>query len=183
MSPMEQRLRWWLENLGWIGVSGVTLVVFSMLGYGTIIASGQDELAQLEQDIAAEKQMSYTRQASAKASEQSANRNIDMLLHDFPRNQDISKALNKLYAAADNSNLILQRGKYKRVHNATGPFLRYEIELPLQGQYPEIQLFAYQALKEIPALALDDINFKRESANATLVQAKLHFTLYVLEDL
>jgi Tfp pilus assembly protein PilO len=183
MITLQQQLYWWFEKLGWIGVSGITLFLLSLMVYTFSIAPGQAEITQLGQALTDEQQMALKRDSHAKDSEQSANRKIGMLTRDFPRHQEVSKVLNRLYAAASNSNLILQRGVYKLVRDTSSPFLRYEIDLPLQGRYPEIQLFAYQALKEIPALALDDISFKRENAGSSLVQAKLHFTLYMLENL
>lgn len=183
MITLQQRFYWWFEKLGWIGVYGIALLLFSLVVFTFSIAPGQAEIMQLGQELTDEQKMALKRDSHVKNTEQSADRKTGLLTRDFPRHQEVSKVLNRLYSAASNSNLILQRGVYKLVRDTSSPFLRYEIDLPLQGHYPEIQLFAYQALKEIPALALDDISFKRENASSTLVQAKLHFTLYMLENL
>lgn len=179
MITPRQRLLWWIDNLGWPGVMGIVLAIVSVVTYTILVIPGQADVAQLDQELNDEHQAAQRRVAEGGHAEQSSRHNIDMLSRDFPSQQEIAKQLSTLYAAANNSNLVLQRGVYKLVHDTTSPFPRYEIDLPVQGRYPEIQLFAYQALKDVPALALEDISFKRESANATVVQAKLHFTLYL----
>ena len=181
MSPLQQQLRWWSEQLGWAGMAAIALLLYALLAYAIAMLPSQQQLSQLEQEIMDEQTHTQTQQAQAKAVEESESSRQARLYGDFPQQRDLSKRLNRLYAAARDSNLTLQRGDYKLKRDSNSQFLRYEIELPVQGRYPAIQGFAYRALKEIPTLALDEISFKREAANAALVQAKLHFTLYLLE--
>lgn len=181
MSPLQQRLRWWSEQLGWAGMGAIALLLYALLAYAMAMRPAQQQLLQLEQEIADEQRRSQTQQAQSKAVEESVNSQQELFYDDFPQRRDVSKVLDKLYAAARRSSLTLQRGEYKLRRDSNSQFLRYEIELPVQGRYPAIQGFAYQALKQIPALALDEISFKREAASDALVQAKLRFTLYLLE--
>lgn len=181
MNPLQQQLRWWSERLGWTGMAAIVLLPSALLAYAIAVMPAQQQLLQLEQEITDEQRRTQTQQAQTKAVEESQSSRQARFYGDFPQQHDISKILDKLYAAAKHSNLTLQRGDYKLKRDSNSQFLRYEIELPVQGRYPAIQGFAYRALKEIPTLALDEISFKREAANAALVQAKLHFTLYLLE--
>jgi len=181
MSPLQQRLRWWSEQLGWAGMSAIALLLYVVVAYASAIMPAQQQLLQLEQMFAEQQKLTDTQQAQVKAVEESESSKQERFYEDFPQQRDISKTLNKLYAAATHSNLTLQRGEYKLKRDSNTQFLRYEIELPMQGRYTEIQRFAYRAMKENPTLAFDEISFKREAASATLVQAKLHFTLYLLE--
>lgn len=181
MSPLEQQLRWWSEQLGWAGLSALALVFYALLLYVFAIVPTQQQLLQLEQDIVIAQKRSQSQQAQTQAQDASENSLQERFYNDFPHKNDMSKALDTLFAAARASDLILQRGEYKLKRDPQTQILRYEIELPLQGTYPAIQRFTYQALTDLPTLALDEISFKREAANDALVQAKLHFTLYLLE--
>lgn len=181
MSPLQQQLRWWSEQLGWAGIAAIALLLYVVVAYASAIMPAQQQLSQLEQMFAEEQRSTDRQQAQAKVVEESESSREARFYGDFPQRRDVSKILNRLYAAARHSNLTLQRGEYKLLHDSNTQFLRYEIELPMQGHYTGIQRFAYRALKESPTLALDEISFKREAANAALVQAKLHFTLYLLE--
>lgn len=181
MSPLEQQLRWWSEQLGWAGLSALALVFYSLLLYIFAIAPTQQQQLKLEQEIVIAQKRSQSQEAQTQAQDASENSLHEHFYNNFPHKIDISKALDTLFAAARASDLILQRGEYKLKRDPQTPVLRYEIELPLHGSYPAIQRFTYQALKNLPTLALDEISFKREMANDTLVQAKIHFTLYLLE--
>ncbi len=181
MSPLQQQLNWWFERLGWIGTTTIALLIGAIVGYGVLIIPAQKQLFQLEQRLSNEQQFAKTKQARSKAVDESESSRQRRFYNEFPHRQEIPKLLKRLYAVAKKSDLTLQRGQYKLLTEGNGPFMRYEIELPLVGRYTDIQTFSYQALKQLPTLALDDISFKREAASATLIQAKIRFTLYLLE--
>jgi hypothetical protein len=63
----------------------------------------------------------------------------------------------------------------------SGPRMaRYEIKLPVSGNYAQIRSFLQNALAEIPVLSLDEVKFKRERASDASVQADLRLTLYLV---
>lgn len=181
MSPLEQQLRWWSEQLGWTGLSALAVVFYSVLLYVLAIAPTQQQLLDLEQEIVVAQKRAQSQEAQTQAHDASENSLQERFYDDFPHKNDLPKALDTLFAAASVSDLVLQRGEYKLKREPKTQVLRYEIELPLHGSYLAIQQFTYQALNNLPSLALDEISFKRETSNDTLVQAKIHFTLYLLE--
>ncbi|PPD18607.1 MAG: hypothetical protein CTY27_01280, partial [Methylotenera sp.] len=79
------------------------------------------------------------------------------------------------------------RGDYKltqikQLQTSQGALARYEIVLPVTGQYTQIRQFIAQVLHQLPALALSDMQLKRENAQSPLVEAQLIFVLMLKGD-
>ena len=60
--------------------------------------------------------------------------------------------------------------------------MRYEIVLPLVGKYTQVHQFIQHVLQEIPALALSDLQIKRENSLSPTVEANLVFVLFLKGD-
>lgn len=82
------------------------------------------------------------------------------------------------YAAAKNG-LVLNQADYQATDDQNGRFRTYRIQVPLKGSYPAIRKFCEQVLLEIPFASLDEIQFKRESADNPQLEGNLRFTLYL----
>ena len=78
--------------------------------------------------------------------------------------------------------IALNRGDYKLTKAKQGQLMRYEIVLPLEGSYTQIRQFIVATLQRIPALALSDMQIKRENVATPTVQARIVFTLFLQGD-
>lgn len=110
----------------------------------------------------------------------------------FPAESQMVAILAKLHDAAPRRNLSLPQGEYRliagqvnqgnRQVSVTGPrdsLMRYEIVLPVKGNYQDIRGFVSDVLMEQPGIALDSLTFSKENNARVGVDAELHFTLYV----
>ena len=100
----------------------------------------------------------------------------------FPVAESLPNCLRLIDNIALKQHLTLNRGDYKltqikQLQTNQGTLVRYEIVLPVIGQYTQIRQFAAQVLHELPALALMDLQLKRESAQSPTVEARLIFVL------
>jgi Tfp pilus assembly protein PilO len=95
----------------------------------------------------------------------------------FEREENAPEALAKLHGAALASGLTLRSGEYRLVDSAQR-LERYRITLPVSGSYAQIRAFVETALAEIPVLALDQVSFRRKSANEARIEADVVLTLY-----
>lgn len=100
----------------------------------------------------------------------------------FPAVERLPNCLRLIDNNALKLRLTLNRGDYKltqikSLQTNKGALSRYEIVLPVSGQYTQIRQFAAQVLHELPALALTDLQLKRESAQSPTVDARLIFVL------
>lgn len=100
----------------------------------------------------------------------------------FPAGERLPNCLRLIDSIALKQRLTLNRGDYKltqikSLQSNQATLARYEIVLPVTGQYTQIRQFAALVLHELPALALNDLQLKRESAQSPTVEARLIFVL------
>ncbi len=116
------------------------------------------------------------------APKQPTNEMIKRFYAQFPAGENLPNCLRLIDKIALKQRLILNRGDYKLtqvkpLQTNQGALARYEIVLPVAGQYAQIRQFIAQVLHELPALALTDLQLKRESAQSPTVEARLMFVL------
>lgn len=90
--------------------------------------------------------------------------------------------MEKIYAAAAKFNLNLDQGDYQLVQERDLKLARYEMVLPVRGDYVQIRKFVALALSEVPTLALDGISLTRQNITDPTVDAQLRMTLYLGAD-
>ena len=114
--------------------------------------------------------------------EQTTPDQIKRFYAQFPASETLPNCLRLIDNIALKQRLTLNRGDYKltqikSLQSNQATLVRYEIVLPVTGQYVQIRQFIAQVLHELPALALSDLQLKRESAQSPSVEARLIFVL------
>jgi hypothetical protein len=84
-----------------------------------------------------------------------------------------------LFDAADEAGVALDKAEYKPARDTAGRFETYTIVLPVKGDYGHLRRFCEKVLLTVPYAALDDMRFRRSSANDTAVEASLRFTVFL----
>ena len=97
----------------------------------------------------------------------------------FPAEGQMVEILARLHDAAPRRNLSLPQGEYRLVGGTSQPLMRYEMVLPVKGNYQDIRGYVSDVLMEQPGIALDALTLMRENNTRVGVDAELHFTLYV----
>ena len=105
----------------------------------------------------------------------------------LPNGASLPNWLSLIDKAAIKQHLILNRGDYKLTQikqdkTKKNQSSRYEIVLPVTGQYTQIRQFIANVLQLQPALALSDLQIKRENTLAPLVEARLVFVLFLKDN-
>ncbi|WP_205802464.1 hypothetical protein [Burkholderia sp. Ac-20365] len=85
----------------------------------------------------------------------------------------------RLFDAAAAAGVTLDKAEYKPGHDASGRFDTYTIAMPIKGDYARLRQFSEKVLVMVPYAALDDMRFKRSSANDPGVEANLRFTVFL----
>jgi hypothetical protein len=120
------------------------------------------------------------RQAPARARDARAAQGaqLEAFYRYFETGRDPVEWLAKLYGIGRAVGLELGAGEYRA--RDTGTRLeRYEIVLPLAGSYSQVRAFVKNALLEIPVLALEQLNIRRERASDGTARAEVRFALYL----
>ena len=102
------------------------------------------------------------------------------VFYDFlPRSDSSPYWISELDRIARDSGVELNSSNYRLTMEKESKLVRYEIQLPLRGTYPQIRAFIAGTLQAIPALALTDIIIRRETIQIGRVDARLNMYLYL----
>jgi Tfp pilus assembly protein PilO len=183
LSSLLPRASWLVGGLvhqvGWPGVTGIFLLVAGSAG---LLYSGFWLETTLERERAVLEEASRLAKArpAAPAEVRAApSVRLDQFYADFPDLQEIPASLRAVLQIATDKGMALDQGQYRLVGDAGGPMLRYHLTLPMRGSYRQLRAFIEQAMAELPALALDSVEFRREAVGATELESVVEFSLYV----
>ncbi len=91
----------------------------------------------------------------------------------------LDEHLRTMFNAAKKRGVVLARGEYRLIGDPAGGFVRYQILLPVRGNFRAINGFAEQVLLDLPFAALEDVAFRRETAGSGAVEARLRLVLFL----
>lgn len=194
-------MRWWLsqviKKIGFFGLLGLAIALGCCLFYGLNMLPlkqkiADAETANLQAEIEANQVQANQGQAIVQLQKsampkQTSAEEIQRFYAQFPVAESLPNWLDLINKIALKERLILNRGDYKltqikQLQTSQGALARYEIVLPVTGQYTQIRQFIAQVLHQLPALALSDMQLKRENAQSPLVEAQLIFVLMLNGD-
>ncbi len=103
------------------------------------------------------------------------------LMDSLPAGANAPEGVAQLFAAASHAGLSLEQGSYRPAGAKESGPKRYQITLPVNGDYPALRAFLAEALERQPGLALDSLVLTRESMDSPALEARLSLTLYSRE--
>ncbi|MGH8642541.1 MAG: hypothetical protein ACRET6_12580 [Burkholderiales bacterium] len=177
MSEYVSRARYWLEGIGWPGIAGLALFALSIAVAATAISV---RLAELDAVRAASEGQEERRAGDAQ-SRAHASRDEQLLKFygHFPALSTLPDWLERVYGAAEKNGVALEIGEYRLVQDKNWKLTRYQLTLPVRGSYQQIRGFIAQVLTDVPASALEEIGFRRDTVGSDRIDARLRLTLYL----
>jgi hypothetical protein len=179
-------IAYYAKKIGTWGLIGLGLTLLSLFFYTTetskIEAQIKESLAEKE-EIAAN--INYKNDDNVEFTPQTNFEEINRFYQIFPKPEALPQALATIYQVANKQKLALNNGDYKfnKLKDNNKSFERkltkYEIVLPIKGQYLQIQTFISEVLLQLPALALIDLQIRRENSLKQDVEARLVFVIFV----
>ncbi|NUT60846.1 hypothetical protein HNO82_06940 [Herbaspirillum sp. C9C3] len=97
----------------------------------------------------------------------------------FPPLERMPDLLDRMYRAAVEQGVLLDRGDYQLSSERDVKLIRYDIALPVKGGYLQVRKFVAQALNDIPSLSLESIVFNRQRINEQQLDVQIKFSLYL----
>ena len=183
MKKLDIYYAYWLlsriaKNLGTWGVLGIAIVMGSLLFYMVQVKVLEQEISmiQLELHQARIKPMEFKTET---APVQTSAQEVSDFYKSFSNGASLPKWLSLIEQSALKQHLTLNHGDYKLSQTKQGQLLRYEIILPVVGKYTQVRQFIGEVLKNLPVLALIDVQIKRENSLSPTVEARLVFVLYL----
>jgi len=165
-----------VEQLGLPGVVGLVLLAFCAMFYFSAAVPVGKELRSLESEAV----QSDVRRTSTQARQQ-PDRQLEAFYESFPKVVAAPDALGRLHEAAVAQGVTLEQGEYHLVRNGADKLVRYEMVLPIKGDYMRLRRFLSQALADMPYVALGGVEFQRHKISDTTLEAQVKMTLFLVE--
>lgn len=179
-----QRWRWhmrshWKTLVRRYGWAGVALSVGGIvLGVGTLVLFASLQRFHDAQEVAGRSRGPSVPAAVPSPSGQARERLAAFEALLLPPD-DVSTVVRDLLSTAQARNLTLARGEYSREPDPQGGFERVRFTFPLRGDSEAIHAYVQNALKDHPALALENLQLKRERSDAREIDARIRWVLFV----
>jgi hypothetical protein len=172
------QLRHGLRGVGLPGWVAAALMLACALGWGFGIAPLRDEARRLEADSAllARRLAAPGQAAPAQAT---PRQQLAAFERRFVGEAGIAAALARLQAAGRRHGVRLEQAEFKFANEAGAPLSRYAIVLPVKADYAALRRFTRDALRELPGLAIEEVNLRRGDPKAPVLDAQLRFVLFV----
>src|SRR5688500_9656022 len=157
------------ESLGLTGIAGMFLLAFAIFFSNYVVNPLENRAARL-QDKASRKAPAAAVPGAEKVAEVYAY---------LEKDEDTTDWLAKLHAIGMATGVQLKSASY-RTQKTDAKIVRYEIALPVAGNYAQIRDFLKRSLTEIPILSVDQLTLKREG-KGNVVNAEMRLTLHMVK--
>jgi hypothetical protein len=179
------RIRWRTEQLGIPGKIGLGLLVFSIVFFAAAVLPRQAEssalMMQAEAMQARVKAEPVAHEGKGIRPKMSGSQALKVFYAFFPNTDSTPFWIGEVTQAAAKHGVEINGTEYRMDREQEVKLARYEMVLPVRGQYPQIRGFVADTLRAVPAMALVDVAIKRESVESDLLEANLKFNLYLSE--
>lgn len=158
------------------------MMIVSLLIYFTKVVVIEEQLIASVAELEHQERTKTEQRESIVVPQHTTAQELEAFYALFPSATSLPKWLGFIDKTATKQHLVLNRGDYKLLKTQQGRLMRYEIILPVVGKYTQIRHFIASILHQLPALALSDIQIKRENALSPTVEARLVFVLFLQSD-
>lgn len=179
MRPLLWHIRVGVDAVGWRGVSGIVLLVLAALLAATAIPARWSDLALSSQEAEALQSRYLMSGPEANRNGFSAAEQLSNFYAFFPPLSTLPEWLERIYAAADRGGVRIDAGEYRLLPDRGARLSRYQITLPVRGSYTQVRMFVAELLAEVPAAAVEEIAFRRESIGSAALDVRLRLTLHM----
>ena len=175
MNTLMWHAHQWARRLGRTGLTGLLLISIATLIEFAHVVPLQAETAELQARLV-KLQMAQKRVLPSVASVPATG-----FVDSLPETSAASAMIGQLEQLARAHGVQLLRGQYAQTPVSGTSLLRWQLSLPIKAEYPKIIAFIAASLQALPTLSLDELKLKRETIEATALDADLRFNLYLRE--
>ncbi|PHV13529.1 hypothetical protein [Chitinimonas sp. BJB300] len=166
-------LRWFWQQLGTAGRLGFWLLLGAIAVWLIQLRPRDAKLQELTNEMQAAQQAQSTQPVKKDA--------LSIFYSHFPAFSTLPDQLAAIDTAATAADMVVRESEY-RLQSVTGlPLLRYQVNLPIDGDYPSLRTFLKAVLDRSSNAILDEVRFDRDEAS-DVVTARLRFSFYYRDD-
>lgn len=183
MTPNLHKLTWYsrrtLEQIRLHGVAGLGLLAFCAIFY----VSSQVTLVTNVQSLRSELAESKVHPGlNADSLSQLPEKQLTAFHQTFLNVKAAPDVLETLHEAAVVQGVTLEQGEYHLLRNSPDKLARYQIVLPIKGDYLHLRKFLSQILTDMRYASIDSIEFQRQKASDTVLDAQVKMTVFLNEN-
>lgn len=175
------RLIWWLRRRApqlalWAGLVLVAVAqAFNWFGVRPL----EQRLEVLEQARNVKREGQLARVEDDLARQSSPRSRLASFYGYFARGDTLTDLLAKLYGVSKASGVEMQRAEYRLNSRPERMLDSYQVIVPVRGSYQTIREFIVRALRELPTMSLDQMQFQRKAVGDSAVDAQISFTFHL----
>lgn len=166
-------------RLGWPGAIGAGLLAMCLAFYFSSVQPAQQRLDAARLSASS---LDGPMRPAGQALNDSA-RTLDERLAEFyrffPSEHDAPDWVGKIATIAERDGLTLQQADYKAERDKTGKLTRFQMSLPLRGEYQTIRRFLSDLRVELPIVSLEQVQFERQKVGDRQVDAKVGLVIFL----
>ena len=178
------RVRWQTERLGPAGKLGFGLLVFSAVFFLVAVLPRQEESKALMAEagaLEARIRMEPSAGSGSPRRRLQGDQALPAFYAFFPKLDSSPFWIGELVRIAGERGVEISGTEYRMVREKDLKLARYEMMVPVRGNYSQLRGFIADALHTVPAMALVDVVIRREGVHAELLEANIKFNLYLGE--
>lgn len=165
-----------MRLFGWPGVAGIGLLIACMVFYFAAIRPVQSRLDAARQNVS--ELQKHGKSDAARNSQQPVEQ-LAEFYRAFPNNKDLLPWMEKIFTLAHDQGISLDQGEYKVSSDKVGKLMRFQMTLPLKGEYPQIRKYLDSLLTEIPIVSLEHLQLERQKVGDPALEARIRLALYL----
>jgi hypothetical protein len=166
--------RFHLQEAGRQAWLGLALICAAAVLAVVVLLPDIGEINRLQQEIAELRAKPVQRQAAPPPASP-----LTVFYRSLPRANHAGLEIARIFDIAEANDVVLQRAEYTWLRDRDTGLSRYQVELPLHGSYVDLRLFMIDLLNEMPAVAVNELAFRREDTGSAEVAATLRLTIYL----
>jgi Tfp pilus assembly protein PilO len=180
---MNLRLRYpmrrWGSLLGWPGALGMGGLAMCLALYLSAVQPAQQRLdtARLSASSLHERIARAGQALNDRA--RPVDEQLTAFYRNFPSERDAADWIGRIAAIAQRDGLTLQQAEYKVGRDRAGKLTRFQMSLPLRGEYQTIRRFLSDLRAEIPVVSLEQVQFERQKVGDPQVDAKVRLIIFL----
>ncbi|SEF64362.1 hypothetical protein SAMN05216403_10521 [Nitrosospira multiformis ATCC 25196] len=178
------RVRWQMERLGPAGKIGFGLLVFSAVFFLVAVLPRQEESKALRAEaevLEARIRMEPSAESGSHRRRLRGDQALPAFYAFFPKLDSSPLWIGELVRIAGERGVEISGTEYRMIREKDLKLARYEMMVPVRGNYSQLRGFIADALHAVPAMALVDVAIRREGVHAELLEANIKFNLYLSE--
>lgn len=177
------------KQLGFWGLLGLTLLIASLVIDMTYVSELRSQVmsAQSQLKLLEQKPVQIEPIQKPPTLQEPTTTSVKTIYEAFPQEASLPRLLARINQSAKQRGLVLSMGDYrlkkskKSAKNSDAKLVQYEIIFPIKGNYLAIRAWMKDLLMQLPTLAFESLEFRRENTLSLELEARLSMVLFVKE--